>query len=310
MNLQIPEIFKNYTNMRSKMPGQNGTIKIDLQANEDSKTYVRSLLSKAPFLIQKAMYPDTDYPHFAHVYMMSSSGGILQGDEQEIHIMMGKNSAARITTQSATKIYKMENGYASQYINISSKEGSYLEFVPHQIIPFKSSRFYQEVNLEIENNSVLIYSEIISAGRIASGEKFDFDLCFLRTSAHRNGKMLFTDVINLNHKDKTNLESLFGGKDVFSTIYIIGSSIQIERIAEEISLATKNTSLLASCSSLPYNSGIIVRMLADSVSQAVSLTESITSVLRSFTKKNKPESMNHRLSENIIPLTSSSFENL
>lgn len=289
MSSQIPDIFKNFVNKELKMPGQNGTIKIELQANENSKTYIKSLLSKAPFLIQKAMYPDTSYPYFAHIYIMSSSGGILQGDEQKIDVAMGRNSAARITTQSATKIYKMEGGYASQYINIHSQEGSYLEFVPHQIIPFKSSRFYQEVNLEVEENAVLIYSEIISAGRIASGEKFDFDLCFLRTSAYRNGRILFTDVMSLNHKDKTNLESVFGRKDIFSTVYIIGSSIQIERIVDEINLATENTSLLASCSSLPNDSGIIVRILADSVSEIVALTESITGVLRAFTTKNHKE---------------------
>ena len=286
MSSQIPDIFKNYTNKELKMPGQNGTIKIELQVNDDSKTYIKSLLSKAPFLIQKAIYPDTSYPHFAHIYMMSSSGGILQGDEQKIDVVMGRNSAARITTQSATKIYKMEGGYASQYINIHNQEGSYLEFIPHQIIPFKSSRFYQEVNLEVEENAVLIYSEIISAGRIASGEKFDFDLCFLRTSAHRNGQMLFTDVMSLSYKDKANLESIFGGKAIFSTVYIIGNSIQIERIVDEINLTTKNVSLLASCSSLPYNSGIIVRILADSVSEIVSLTESMAEILRVTTKKN------------------------
>lgn len=286
MSSQIPDIFKNYTNKELKMPGQNGTIKIDLQVNDDSKTYIKSLLSKAPFLIQKAIYPDTSYPHFAHIYMMSSSGGILQGDEQKIDVVMGRNSVARITTQSATKIYKMEGGYASQYINIHNQEGSYLEFIPHQIIPFKSSRFYQEVNFVVEENAVLIYSEIISAGRIAYGEKFDFDLCFLRTSAHRNGQMLFTDVMSLSHKDKANLESIFGGKNIFSTIYIIGSSIQIERIVDEINLAAKNVSLLASCSSLPHNSGIIVRILADSVSEIVSLTESMADILRVSTKKN------------------------
>lgn len=286
MNSQIPDIFKNYANKEFKMPGQNGIIQIELQANDDSKTYIKSLLSKAPFLIQKAMYPDSDYPHFAHIYMMSSSGGILQGDEQKINVMMGKNSTARITTQSATKIYKMEDGYASQYIDIHSQEGSYLEFVPHQIIPFKSSRFYQEVNLEVENNAVLIYSEIISSGRIASGEKFDFDLCFLRTSAHRNGRMLFTDVMNLSHKDKVHFESIFGGKDVFSTIYIIGDSIPVEMITDKINLAVQNTSFLASCSTLPHNSGIIVRILADTVSEIVALTEYVTNILRSFIRKN------------------------
>ena len=286
MSSQIPDIFKNYTNKELKMPGQNGTIEIELQVNEDSKTYIKSLLSKAPFLIQKAMYPDTDYPNFAHIYIMSSSGGILQGDEQKIDVVMGTNSAARITTQSATKIYKMEGGYASQYINIHNQEGSYLEFIPHQIIPFKSSRFYQEVNLEVADNAILIYSEIISAGRIASGEKFDCDLCFLRTSARRNGRLLFTDVMSLNQKDKSNLESVFGGKAIFSTVYIIGNSIQIESIVEKINLATKNDSLLASCSSLPYDSGIIVRILANSVSEIISLTESISGILRSVTKKN------------------------
>src|SRR5579864_7096901 len=286
MNSQIPGFFKNCVNKKFKMPGQNGIIQIELQANDDSKTYIKSLLSKAPFLIQKAMYPDSDYPNFAHIYMMSSSGGILQGDEQKIDVVMGANSAARITTQSATKIYKMDGGYASQYISIHNQEGSYLEFIPHQIIPFKSSRFYQEVNLEVADNAILIYSEIISAGRIASGEKFDFDLCFLRTSAHRNGKMLFTDVMSLNQKDKSNLESVFGGKTMFSTVYIIGNSIQIENIVDKINLATKNDSLLASCSSLPYDSGIIVRMLADSISEIISLTESISSILRSVTKKN------------------------
>lgn len=59
MNSLIPDIFKNYVNKEFKMPGQNGVIQIELHTNDDSKTYVKSLLSKAPFLIQKAMYPDS-----------------------------------------------------------------------------------------------------------------------------------------------------------------------------------------------------------------------------------------------------------
>lgn len=284
MNHHIPDVFKNFKNKEIQMPGQNGTIRLELELDKNSKTYVKSLMSKAPFLIQKAMYPDSDYPKFAHIYMMSSSGGILQGDEQKIDIIMGRNSKGRITNQSATKIYKMEDGYASQYINIHSQEGSYLEFVPHQIIPFKSSRFYQEVNLEVDKNAILIYSEIISAGRVASGEKYDFDLCFLRTSACRNNQILFTDVMSLNHKDKPYLEAVFEGKSAFSTVYMLGISISTEKIMEEINLATKNTSILASCSSLPHDCGIIMRILADSASEIITLTESIINVIRTYAR--------------------------
>ncbi len=285
MSPQIPSTFKDYANKKSKMTGQNGVIEMKLQVNEDSKTYISSLLSRAPFLIQKAIYPEINLPNFPHVYIMSSSGGILQGDEQKIQIVMGKSSSARITTQSATKIYKMDNGHASQYINLNVQEGSYLEFIPHQIIPFKSSRFYQEVNLEVEKNAVLIYSEIISAGRIASGEKFDFDLCFLRTSASRNGRLLFADVMSLNQKDKLYLKSVFGGKFFLSSIYIIGNSIPMEPIIEKINLVTINSSFLAGCSSLPNDSGIIVRILADSASEIMSLTESICEITRVCIKK-------------------------
>ncbi len=284
MNSHVPSIFKNFANKEIKMIGQNGAIKIELQLDKNSKTYIKSLTSKAPFLIQKAIYPDPNYPRLAHIYMMSSSGGILEGDEQKIDITLGKDSTTRITNQSATKIYKMEKGYASQYIDIHSEERSYLEFVPHQIIPFKSSRFYQEVNLEVEENAVLIYSEIISAGRLASGEKYDFDLCFLRTYAHRNGQILFTDVMNLDRLGKPNLESVFGGKDVFSTLYIIGSTVTTEKVAEEINQLTQKSSLLAGCSILPHKCGIIVRMLSNSVSEIIALTESIIGILRSYAK--------------------------
>ena len=94
--------------------------------------------------------------------------------------------------------------------------------------------------------------------------------------------------MNLSHKDKTNLEFIFGGKDNFSTIYIIGISISIERIVDKINLAVENTSFLASCSTLPRDSGIIVRILADSVSEIMCLTESLVDIFRDTLKKSHP----------------------
>lgn len=93
--------------------------------------------------------------------------------------------------------------------------------------------------------------------------------------------------MNLSRKDKANFESIFGGNDIFSTIYIIGDSISVEMIVDKINSAV-NASFLASCSTLPNNSGIIVRILANSVSEIVTLAEHVTDILRSFTEKNSP----------------------
>lgn len=280
MKRQVPEIFSSYKNTRSNTIGKNGVIKIDLESNSNFKTYIKSLQSKAPFLIQRAIFPDAMFPNLAHVYMMSSSGGVLDGDELDIDIIAGPRASAKITTQSATKIYKMENGYASQYVNIHCKNGSYLEYVPHQIIPFRSSRFYQQVDLHVEDNSTLIYSEIISSGRIAYGEKFDFDLYFLRTSAYKNGQILFSDVMNMNNSNKSIMESIFDGKNHLSTIYVINSELEQEKTDEKIFSLIHDSSMLAGCSTLPNESGLIVRILSDSVDEIVALTENITKILR------------------------------
>src|SRR6185503_11467092 len=130
----------------------------------------------------------------------------------KIDIAARSNTLSRITTQAATKIYKMTKGYASQKIDISVGDGCYLEFIPYQIIPFKSSRFFQQVDIRIGQNSTMIYSETVAAGRTAAGESFDFDTCSLKMTARNySGKVLFEDAAKLE-ADKEDLEQLFDYK--------------------------------------------------------------------------------------------------
>lgn len=280
MNQQIPEVFRPYDKNLKKI-SHNGLIKIQLATSKNSKTVIKNLQTKAPFLIQKAMYPDSNLPNTAHIYLMSSAGGILQGDNLKIDIVAGKNTSTHITTQAATKIYKMENGYASQHIDISLEEGSYLEFIPNQIIPYKSSRFYQEVNLKISKNSLAIYSETISAGRMAYGEKFDFDLYFLRMNVvDENNNLLFSDIMNMQPTKNKTFESLFGNKTILSTMYIITNSNEHEKIYHEIDLLIKSSSVLASCSTLPNDSGIVMRMLSNSIDEITTLTKDAVNIVR------------------------------
>ena len=282
MNPRIPRQFHAYARTKSALVGSSGIIKIELATDTNFKTFIRDLQTRAPLLIQKAMYPDTKFPKTAHIYIMSSAGGILQGDKLKIEIIAGENTTSYITTQSATKIYKMEKSYASQHVNIHTQNGSYLEFIPNQIIPYKSSRFYQEVNLNIATNSTLIYSEIISAGRMASGEKFDFEICFLHLTAYdENNKILFSDIMNMEpKKGRKEFEYLFANKTICSTVYIITKSARHEMIDSEISSIIKTKAILAGCSTLPHECGTVVRILSDSIDEIKDLTNAITNIVR------------------------------
>jgi urease accessory protein len=272
--MSIPGSFRKYGPAAS----EKGLARIEL-ARIDSKTAISRLRTMAPLLVQKALYPDSDLPGMAHVYLMSSAGGILQGDRMEIDIVVWNGTASRVTTQAATKIYKMDRGYAAQSVTISAHDASYIEFLPYQIIPFKSSRFYQQVDVQLKGNATVVYSETVSAGRTASGENFDFDICFLKMAARDSkGKVLFADAAKLE-PGKDELARLFGGKTIWSMIYVI--TPDFESINRQVSAAIKDYSMLAGCSILPHECGLLIRMLDDSIDKIRRLTDAVAGIVRS-----------------------------
>ncbi len=269
----VPGSFRKY----GPEAGEKGAARIEL-ARIGSKTAISRLRTRAPLLVQKALYPNSALPGMAHIYLMSSAGGILQGDRMEIDLIAGNGTASRITTQAATKIYKMEKGYAAQCIAISARDSSYLEFLPYQIIPFKSSRFYQQVDLELERNATVVYSETISSGRTASGENFDFEICFLKMTARDSrGKVLFTDAAKLE-PGKDEIARLFGDKSIWSMIYVV--TPDSESANRQITAAIRDYSMLAGCSVLPNDCGLVIRMLDDSIDKIRQMTEAVAGIAR------------------------------
>jgi urease accessory protein len=271
--MSVPGYFRKY----GSAVGEKGLVRMEL-ARVGSKTVISKLRTKVPLLVQKALYPDTGLPGMAHVYLMSSAGGILHGDRIEIDIVAGSNTSSRITTQAATKIYKMDRGYATQNVTISAHDASYLEFVPYQLIPFKSSRFCQQVDVQLGQNSTVVYSETVSAGRTASGENFDFDICLLKLTARDGkGRVLFADAARME-PGKEDLERLFGGRTLWSMIYVITSDF--EGVSREVNAAIKDHSMLAGCSILPHDCGLVVRMLDDSIDRVRHLTDAVAGIAR------------------------------
>lgn len=225
------------------------------------KTVLKNIHTTPPFLIQKALYPDVEYPKMAYVYLMSSSGGVLQGDRLDMQIDVGPNTASRVTTQAATKIYGMEFGNASQKIAIRLGAGSYVEFLPLQIIPYRNSRYYQDVKVSTLPDSVMVYSEVISSGRVASGESFVMDVCRLKLQVFEHEKLVYTDVMSIEPKTHRDLVvSSFGNKENLGTVYLIGSKIK-ESMIKEMDLDSFGEPV--GFSSLPGECGFIIRMLSN-----------------------------------------------
>ncbi|NDF35898.1 MAG: urease accessory protein UreD, partial [Nitrosopumilaceae archaeon] len=207
--IDIPDEFAQYEIRQADPTGKSGVIRLVLENDHDkNKTVIKEQYSQAPLYTQRALYYDTANPSMAYLFLISSSGGILQDDRYQVDVLLQNGAMANITTQGATRIYKMDSGFAVQDMNITVGDGCYLELVPDQIIPYKNSRYCQRVNITISDDATLVYSELVTPGRVAMGELFDYDICYLRTVVRdKSDKLKLIDTSMLRPKEQ-NLQAM------------------------------------------------------------------------------------------------------
>jgi len=268
----IPSQFASFNGKIPQMDvgktGKIGFLKLTLESDSQrNKTIITEQLSRVPLYVQKALYYDETIPSMAHIFVLSPSGGVLQGDRYRTDIELKNGAISHITTQGATRIYKMNSNYATQMINLNVGKNCYLEFLPEQLIPYKNSRYYQKATFKIDDSATLVYSETIVPGRVAMGELFDYDVCCLKTLCYDDKqKIKFHDNCILEpKKQRMNSLGIFGNKTVHSMMYVVTKQECIEELYDTINQLFKdNDEIIGGASILPNNSGLSVRILSNS----------------------------------------------
>ena len=268
----VPSQFASFDGKIPQMDvgktGKIGFLKLTLESDSQrNKTIITEQLSRVPLYVQKALYYDETIPSMAHVFVLSPSGGVLQGDRYRTDIELKNGAISHITTQGATRMYKMNSNYATQMINLNVGKNCYLEFLPEQLIPYKNSRYYQKATFKIDDSATLVYSETIVPGRVAMGELFDYDICCLKTLCYDDKQEIkFHDNCILEPKKQTmNSLGIFGNKTVHSMMYVVTKQECIEELYETINQLFKdNDEIIGGASILPNNSGLSVRVLSNS----------------------------------------------
>ncbi|MCS6767706.1 MAG: urease accessory protein UreD [Candidatus Nitrosocaldus sp.] len=243
--------------------GKTGLLYLMLEGASNGRTVIKEKFSKVPLVVLKAMYLEESLPGMAYVYIMSPSGGVLQGDRYRMDIVLRNKAMLHVTTQGATRIYRMNRNYATQMVNISVDKDCYMEYIPDQIIPYRDSRFYQRVNLNVHEHGTLVYSDIIVPGRVARDEAFQYDICYMKAIARNQyGSIRFIDNVVLEPK-KSNLKTMgiLDDRDVVGSIYILTRTEYVNAISEEVNSALKHFNIVGGASILPNDSGVMVRLL-------------------------------------------------
>jgi urease accessory protein len=247
------------------------------------KTVAKEQYSKVPLYTQRVLYLEESLPSMAYMYIMSPSGGILQGDRYRMDITLKNDAFFHLTTQGATRLYRMDKNYATQLVNITVGEGCYFEYIPDQIIPYRNSRFYQNVTLNTHDNSTMVYSEILVPGRVGSGESFEYDICYLKTSAkNQNGDLRFIDIALLEPKKRSIKNfGVLEGFDVVGTVYILTEKKYIRELSDQTnSMIESIPKIYGGATILPNNSGVMVRLLGPFASDVRNVIYEIVRISR------------------------------
>jgi urease accessory protein len=200
------------------------------------------------------------------VFIISNSGGTLQGDRNTISVEVGPDARAHVTTQSATKVHEMDANYASQLQEIVLHDNAYLEYLPEPVIPHRHTRFLTHTRVTAAPTATLLYSEVLMAGRkhYGAGELYEYDLFSSTVQAGRpDGGELFTEKFVVRpRRQPVRRVGVMGEFDVFGNVVLLTPRRHADRVFEQApAVVNLEEKWAAGASRLPNDAGLIYKVV-------------------------------------------------
>ena len=150
--------------------GRHGELRLDF-TQRDNRTVMADSFFRVPLQVMKPRYDDSGC---ACVYLLSPTGGVVQGDEYQIDVTLAPNTHVTLTTQASTKVYAMPRQGATQSMRVRVGEDAIFEYLPDSAILFRDADFSQDISFFLEPGAKVVLQEIVMSGRLARGETLAF----------------------------------------------------------------------------------------------------------------------------------------
>ncbi|MET8046267.1 MULTISPECIES: urease accessory protein UreD [unclassified Streptosporangium] len=245
-------------------PGKVGILHLAFE-RAGGRTELTGHYQKTPLQIARPLYYDPERPDMPYLMFMSSGGGVLQGDRYRVDVSCGEGSSVHLTTQAATRIYRMEQDYATQLVNLTAGPGGYLEYLPDTTIPFAGSRYYQRLRVTVAADATVVLGETLMAGRLARGERHAYTAyCSDVEVRDTSARLLFADPLRLVPGERpVTGPAVMAGFGLLSSLYVVTAAQPAQVVADTMHAVLAGTGLRAGASVLPGDRGAWARILGD-----------------------------------------------
>ncbi len=180
-------------------------------------------------------------------------------------------------------------GGATQRIGLLVEGGAALERLPDPVIPFRGARFTNSTQLVVAPGGTLIYGDILTPGRVASGESLAYTRLTTRLTVTRpSGELLYREAMSSVPARHAPLgRGLLGARAATSGTLLIVSDISPKVLQDAVQEAFgtamgEETSTLVRVSILPGGGGVCVKALAAEVAPVAAALRVAWGVARSL----------------------------
>ncbi|MCX7087017.1 MAG: urease accessory protein UreD [Methylococcales bacterium] len=176
--------------------GWQASLNLSFAASE-GKTLLVNRQHIGPLTVQRPFYPEGG---ICHVYILHPPGGIVGGDHLSIHVNAAPSCHALVTTPAAGKFYRSGGAQARQVVSINVAADAALEWLPQETIIYEGAQLTSLVKVNLEAGSRFIGREILSLGRPASAEGFDYGQADLNWQIYNGQQPLLLERLRLDAK--------------------------------------------------------------------------------------------------------------
>lgn len=246
-------------------PGMHGVLDMSF-ARRGNRSVLEHLYREAPLLVQQALYWDEHLPGLPCVYVITTSGCVLQGDRLDTSISVGAGAMAHVTSQSAMKIHQMDANFAAASQRLALADNAYLELLPGPVIPHRHARFITHTTATVAESATLLTADLLQPGRKhhGAGELFEFDVYSSTLTVSRpDGTSLFTEkLVAEPWRHPVHQAGAMGTFHVLANVTLVTPARHAGQIFDQIVPgADTSADCVAGASRLPNDAGLVYKVL-------------------------------------------------
>jgi urease accessory protein len=150
--------------------------------------------------------------------VLLQSGGLLDGDEVSIDVVVEAGARLALRTQAATQVHA---GRSQQALRATVHQDGWFSYVPHALVPHAAADHHARTVVYLKSGARALVAEALSPGRVHSGEEFAYARVRLDLDVWCNDSLIARERALLT-PDPATRGAQFGPATHTGSVYVLG----------------------------------------------------------------------------------------